>query len=115
MTELKKVVVAGLGEVGKPLLEIISTYHHAIGVDISPPPAQTGQVDVLHVCFPFEIPDFVGETARYIELFRPSSTAPWQSGPREQLLRKPVVPSHTAPSGASMRACSKSSAAILSS
>jgi UDP-N-acetyl-D-mannosaminuronate dehydrogenase len=74
MTVLKKVVVAGLGEVGKPLLEIISTYHHAIGVDISPPPAQTGQVDVLHVCFPFEIPDFVGETARYIELFRPSLT-----------------------------------------
>jgi len=29
---------------------------------------------VLHVCYPFAIKDFVGETARYIELFRPPLT-----------------------------------------
>jgi len=31
-------------------------------------------VDVLHVCYPFEIRDFVSETARYIGLFKPTLT-----------------------------------------
>jgi UDP-N-acetyl-D-mannosaminuronate dehydrogenase len=67
------VVVVGLGEVGKPLLELMSKYHDAVGVDVSPV-HNMGKVDVLHICFPFEIPDFVGETARYIDLYRPSLT-----------------------------------------
>jgi UDP-N-acetyl-D-mannosaminuronate dehydrogenase len=70
----QRVVVVGLGEVGKPLLEIVSEYHHAIGVDITPPLEQIGEVDVLHVCYPFEMKDFIGETARYIALFRPAVT-----------------------------------------
>jgi UDP-N-acetyl-D-mannosaminuronate dehydrogenase len=69
-----KVVVVGLGEVGKPLFELISTHHHTIGVDISPPLGEIEQVEVLHVCYPFQIKDFVGETARYIELFKPKLT-----------------------------------------
>jgi UDP-N-acetyl-D-mannosaminuronate dehydrogenase len=28
----------------------------------------------MHVCYPFEIADFIGETARYIERFRPDLT-----------------------------------------
>ena len=32
------------------------------------------KADVLHICIPFEIRDFVGETARYIEMFRPDLT-----------------------------------------
>jgi len=68
------VVVVGLGEVGKPLFELISKYHQAIGVDISPPSEMPRPVEVLHVCFPFEIKDFVGETARYIDLFQPQLT-----------------------------------------
>ncbi len=69
-----KVVVAGLGEVGKPLFELISTHHDTIGVDISPPLEKIGQVEVLHVCYPFQIKDFIGETVRYIELFKPKVT-----------------------------------------
>jgi UDP-N-acetyl-D-mannosaminuronate dehydrogenase len=68
------VVVAGLGEVGKPILELVSEQHNAIGVDISPPVERIAQVDVLHVCYPFEINDFVGETARYIERYKPALT-----------------------------------------
>jgi UDP-N-acetyl-D-mannosaminuronate dehydrogenase len=68
------VVVVGLGEVGKPLLEIASEHHRAIGVDIAPPTEPIGNVDVLHVCYPFQIKDFLGETARYIKLFKPSLT-----------------------------------------
>ena len=69
-----KTVVVGLGEVGKPLFELISRCHEAVGVDISPPTKEVDGVDVLHVCFPFQIEDFVGETARYIKLFDPGLT-----------------------------------------
>lgn len=68
------VVVVGLGEVGKPVFELISKHHHTVGVDISPLLEQIEQVDVLHVCYPFQIKDFVGETVRYIKLFEPKLT-----------------------------------------
>lgn len=70
----QKVVVVGLGEIGKPLLEVVRKHHDAVGVDIAPPLEQIERVDVLHICYPFEIKDFVGETARYIDLFRPALT-----------------------------------------
>jgi UDP-N-acetyl-D-mannosaminuronate dehydrogenase len=73
VTKDSKVVVAGLGEVGKPLFELVSKHYDAVGVDISPV-ERAEQVEVLHVCFPFGIKDFVGETVRYIELFKPSLT-----------------------------------------
>jgi UDP-N-acetyl-D-mannosaminuronate dehydrogenase len=69
-----RVVVVGLGEVGKPIFELISRHHHTIGVDISPPLEEIEQVDILHVCYPFQINDFVGETVRYIRLFKPTVT-----------------------------------------
>jgi UDP-N-acetyl-D-mannosaminuronate dehydrogenase len=68
-----KVVVVGLGEVGKPLFHLISEYHDTVGVDISPG-QHVEHVDVLHICYPFQIPDFIGESARYIGLFRPALT-----------------------------------------
>ena len=68
-----KIVVVGLGEVGKPLFELASQYHDTIGVDIEPVEV-SGTVDVLHICYPFQIKDFVGETARYIERYQPVLT-----------------------------------------
>jgi len=72
MNQQKNVVVVGLGEVGRPLFQVLSEHYKVTGVDITPPPGQIGEVDVLHICFPFEIKDFVGESARYIELYRPA-------------------------------------------
>jgi len=74
MKEKKRVVIVGLGEVGRPLLELASEHYDAVGVDIAPVARQVEQVDFLHICYPFEIEDFVGETARYIQLFRPKLT-----------------------------------------
>lgn len=74
MKQGETVVVVGLGEVGKPLLELASEFHNVVGVDLSPPVHRPQHVDVLHVCYPFRIADFVGETARYIELFKPGLT-----------------------------------------
>jgi UDP-N-acetyl-D-mannosaminuronate dehydrogenase len=70
---INKVVVAGLGEVGKPLFDLLSKQHDVIGVDLSPTDT-IEQADVLHVCYPFQIRDFIGETIRYIELFNPELT-----------------------------------------
>ena len=74
MKEDKKNVVVGLGEVGRPLLELLSKHYQVIGVDIAPPSTPIRDVAVLHVCYPFEIRDFVGETARYVEAFKPEVT-----------------------------------------
>lgn len=69
-------VVIGLGEVGRPLLELIERSDQiVIGVDVDPTalPAK-GETDVMHVCFPYEIPDFVGEVVRYGDLLEPKLT-----------------------------------------
>jgi UDP-N-acetyl-D-mannosaminuronate dehydrogenase len=68
------VVVVGLGEVGRPLFQLLSEHYEVIGVDVTPPTEPVGVVDVLHICYPFEIKDFVGETARYIDMFKPTVT-----------------------------------------
>src|SRR5438552_4126231 len=74
MTERKKVVVVGLGEVGRPLFEIASRHHQTIGVDIEPVVKKVQGIDVMHICFPFQIKDFVGESTRRIEQFKPALT-----------------------------------------
>jgi UDP-N-acetyl-D-mannosaminuronate dehydrogenase len=68
-----KVVVVGLGEIGRPLFELVSRHCDSIGVDINLVD-YSGSFDILHICYPFEIDDFVAETARYIGLFRPTLT-----------------------------------------
>lgn len=73
MRKNKNVVVVGLGEIGKPLFELVSKGHNAIGVDLSPV-GRIDAVDIMHVCYPFQIKDFLGETARYVELFKPALT-----------------------------------------
>lgn len=73
MNKKNRVVVVGLGEIGKPLFQLISKHQEVVGVDISPV-GQVEGVGVMHVCYPFQIDDFIGETARYIEFFRPALT-----------------------------------------
>jgi UDP-N-acetyl-D-mannosaminuronate dehydrogenase len=67
----KQVVIAGLGEVGKPLYQLIARHRDTKGVDVGTSLDGIGQVEVLHICFPFQVRDFVGEVARYTEQFKP--------------------------------------------
>jgi UDP-N-acetyl-D-mannosaminuronate dehydrogenase len=67
------IVVVGLGEIGKPLLHLISEQYDVIGVDLSPVDF-ADDIDVMHICYPFQIGDFIGECCRYIELFKPRLT-----------------------------------------
>src|SRR5262249_53103819 len=63
-------LVVGLGEVGRPLLQILARAHRVVGIDL-PPQDITDPVELMHVCFPAEIPDFVGATKGYVERYRP--------------------------------------------
>jgi UDP-N-acetyl-D-mannosaminuronate dehydrogenase len=74
MNKKIRVAVVGLGEVGRPILELLSQQHEVIGVDVAPPVERIEQVDILHICYPFEVDDFIGETVRYIELYKPVLT-----------------------------------------
>jgi len=69
-------VVVGLGEVGAPLLELIRRSGlPVVGIDAAPVEwPERGSVDVMHICFPFEIGDFIGEVARYIDRLDPQVT-----------------------------------------
>ncbi len=73
MDKKAKMVVVGLGEVGNPLFQLVSEHYPTVGVDITPVDSPE-QVDILHLCYPFQIKDFVGEAARYINHFNPSLT-----------------------------------------
>ncbi|MFZ0340021.1 MAG: hypothetical protein WAL45_18475 [Terracidiphilus sp.] len=74
MADESCVVVVGLGEVGRPLFELLSKSHRTVGVDIAPVGEEVKEIDFLHVCYPFQIGNFVAETVRYIERFRPKIT-----------------------------------------
>jgi len=67
------VVIVGLGEVGKPLLEILKSRYHVFGVDINRP-AAIRQCDVMHICFPFQNDPFVGQVVEYIHQYGPALT-----------------------------------------
>jgi len=68
------VLVVGLGEVGKPLRAILSDTYDVKGIDVSSPTLEIGEVEVMHICYPFQIEDFCGVTARYVERFKPALT-----------------------------------------
>jgi UDP-N-acetyl-D-mannosaminuronate dehydrogenase len=67
-----RVVIVGLGEVGLPLLNILSKTYDCVGVDM------TVEIDspcsVLHLCYPFQIRDFIGVSADYIAKYHPQLT-----------------------------------------
>jgi len=67
------VVIVGLGEVGKPLLEIMKRRYRTFGVDINQP-ASVSTCDVMHICFPFQNGNFVEQVVEYIYQYRPGLT-----------------------------------------
>lgn len=73
MTEKEVVVVAGLGEVGRPLMYILSRSYNCAGIDIEPVELQD-PCSVLHICYPFEIDRFVEVTAEYVKNLNPALT-----------------------------------------
>ena len=92
------VIVVGLGEVGKPLFEIMKTRHHVFGVDIDLA-APLNRCDVMHVCFPFRDRRFVPQVVEYIGHYQPALV---------------IVNSTVAP-GVTRRSAEESSASVVNS
>lgn len=67
------VVVAGLGEVGRPLMNILARTYECVGIDVDPVSIE-GPVSVLHICYPFQIPRYVRTTADYMLRLQPALT-----------------------------------------
>ena len=69
----KEILVVGLGEIGKPLFDIIEEKYPAVGVDVQP--VELGkECSIMHVCFPFDSNRFVEECKRYIKMYKPTLT-----------------------------------------
>ena len=66
-------IVVGLGQIGRPLLELAGESFTAIGVDLEPT-SYDGPCDVMHVCYPGGSPSFVDDTVAYITRYRPGVT-----------------------------------------
>ena len=64
-------LVIGLGEIGRPLMEVLRKAHRVEGIDLAPRDVP-GPIDLMHVCYPGDIPDFAGETAKYVRRYKPS-------------------------------------------
>lgn len=63
-------LVVGLGEVGRPLLDVLRRAHRVEGIDL-PPGDAPSRVTFMHVCYPAEIHDFIGVTRQYITRYNP--------------------------------------------
>lgn len=80
MMEKELVVVAGLGEVGRPLLYILSRRFDCAGIDVEPVKIEA-PCSVLHICYPFQIRGYAAVTAEYIRVLRPALTVIHSSVP----------------------------------
>jgi UDP-N-acetyl-D-mannosaminuronate dehydrogenase len=67
------VIVVGQGEIGKPLQTILRRAYHCIGVDIEPVEV-VAPCSAMHICYPYQIPDFVDATVAYIRKYKPELT-----------------------------------------
>jgi UDP-N-acetyl-D-mannosaminuronate dehydrogenase len=93
----KLVVVVGLGEVGRPLMEIIGGCYPVAGIDLEPVELNAN-CDVMHLCYGFEHPErFISESVAYIEEYRPrltivnSTVSPGTTRAIHQVSGAPVV------------------------
>jgi UDP-N-acetyl-D-mannosaminuronate dehydrogenase len=70
----KTILVVGLGEVGRPLLEVIRERYDAVGIDLEPVDLQA-ECEVMHLCYGYEdFPGFLASSCAYIEKYRPGLT-----------------------------------------
>jgi len=67
------VIVVGQGEIGKPLRNILGRTYRCIGIDIEPVEV-TEPCSAMHICYPYQVSDFVATTAAYIGKYKPQLT-----------------------------------------
>lgn len=73
MSDQSLVLVVGMGEVGTPLAKILAARYECLGVDVTPV-AINKPCSVLHICYPFQVADFVRSTVDYVRKYKPELT-----------------------------------------
>jgi UDP-N-acetyl-D-mannosaminuronate dehydrogenase len=63
-------LVIGLGEIGRPLMEVLKSRYHVWGRDIQAA-GKLPQMDVVHICYPFS-ERFVDVTLKYLAEHQPT-------------------------------------------
>lgn len=105
---ITKNIVAGLGEIGKPLLRLISKSTIAVGYDINPKLIDKKKLEkyeelptlFLHVCIPFT-PNFHTNVVSLYEQFKPkaivihSTISPYTTQKLQKKLAIPIIYSAT--------------------
>ena len=70
----QNVLIVGLGEIGRPLYNLIAAVHNVFGID---PKGNLGSpldsIDVMHICYPFK-DSFEALTVDYIKKYSPKLT-----------------------------------------
>ena len=69
----ENVLVVGHGEIGEPLAKLLGANYRVFTKDVEPIEIYE-TIEVMHVCYPFQVEDFVGTTVDYIAEFQPSLT-----------------------------------------
>jgi len=104
----KKNVVVGLGEIGKPILELVSKAEPAVGYDIDPKFMDKKKFEkysemktsFLHICIPFT-KNFSSKVIPLFKKFKPvsivihSTVSPYTTKQLQKLLPIPVIYSAT--------------------
>jgi UDP-N-acetyl-D-mannosaminuronate dehydrogenase len=94
--ETTNVAVVGLGEIGKPLLELIRDKYNGVGIDIDTKTSEKS-FDIMHICYPYQIKNYVSVTTEYIAKYNPaitvinSTVAPGTTRKVHELTRKAIV------------------------
>ena len=105
---IEKHIVAGLGEIGSPILKLISKKIPAVGYDINPKlmnktkfdKYEKFQTSFLHVCIPFT-GKFISNVISLCEKFKPqcvvihSTISPGTTSKIQSMLKTPVIYSAT--------------------
>jgi UDP-N-acetyl-D-mannosaminuronate dehydrogenase len=87
-------LVVGLGEVGRPLLDVLSSSHSVVGRDVED--LIVNEVGILHLCYPFG-DEFVSSASEYVRAYQPSvvilnsTVAPGTSRAIQERAGVPVV------------------------
>ena len=67
------VLVVGIGEIGGALREVLGAHYEVFAKDVEQLELAE-PVQVMHVCYPYQVLDFVGTTCDYIAQYRPQLT-----------------------------------------
>jgi len=66
-------LVVGLGEIGRPLKNLLAEVYPVIGRDVDNIEINE-EIRVLHICYPYQVSNFVGTTIDYINQYQPELT-----------------------------------------